>query len=186
MSRNIALGLKSVGTFCPYLQRVSPTGLRFLTSSSSTNRLSQVANQCPAMGFALANKSQFSTTTKSSQPSSSDSVKQQQARGYASIVPETSVSNGLPRSIKGRSTAIPTSTNVAGVKVVAEEKEAKVFTSGDPTNALGFAKHEVTPSTPAQNGLFDYELFYNEQLEKKHKDKSYRVSFTTLDLISFH
>lgn len=175
MSRNIVLGLKSVGGYCPYLQRVSPSGLKFLTS---TNKLNLLVNQCPAMSFALSKKS-FSTSSLSASPSSTDSKQQQQARGYASIVPEpstsTSASSGLPiKVVSGRATALPNS-STSNVKDILTSKDVmdKVFPSGRPTAALGFAKHETTPATPS---LFNYEEFYNEQLDKKHKDKSYRVS----------
>ena len=51
----------------------------------------------------------------------------------------------------------------------------RVFTAGRPTTALGFAKHTVTSHRPG----FGYEQFYTAELDKKHKDKSYRVRCTT-------
>lgn len=178
MVPNIAHQLKNFSAACPYLARASPIGLRFLATQSiqGTNRLSLLAaTQCPAMSSALAKK-QFSTSSTASVASSSSTLDAQHTRGYASIVPEPTTLNknnkaGVPRSTATKIAPVPTSSPSAGTSVDAEQIHGEVHSSGNPTNALGFAKHLTTNSTP-----FNYEEWYSAQLDKKHADKSYRVS----------
>jgi 5-aminolevulinate synthase len=63
----------------------------------------------------------------------------------------------------------------------AKEESVKAAAAGCPfhkaalaeTSASAAAENKPTSSAPASK-LFDYESFYNNELEKKHQDKSYR------------
>ena len=55
-------------------------------------------------------------------------------------------------------------------------KEGESHYEGRPTVALGFKKHiQHSP-------IFNYEGFYEAQLQKKHEDRSYRVNYTLKSL----
>ncbi|GAA5898477.1 hypothetical protein JCM6882_007788 [Rhodosporidiobolus microsporus] len=101
-------------------------------------------------------------------------------RGYASIaeVQENALRRATSTAPAGTSTAsAPAFVNPASLSAsesVGELDEAHspvdVHSAGRPTCALGFAKHRITSFRPG----FDYEAFYQSELAKKHKDKSYR------------
>jgi 5-aminolevulinate synthase len=96
-------------------------------------------------------------------------------RGYASIAAveaaalerATSPSSPQPSFVNPASIAPSAGLDGEGVRTAADQGHAQ----GRPTCALGFAKHVVTSHRPG----FDFEAFYEAELDKKHKDKSYRV-----------
>lgn len=127
---------------------------------------------------AVAPKPKTAATPVAASTSTSAAVTSTSAtRGYASIAED----KDLPKGIK----LSPTGT-VGESAVGVSEKEteqARVFYGGRPTNALGFAKHVVTSAIPKD--AFQYEEFYQTELDKKHKDKSYRVRFFHLSGLLF-
>lgn len=150
-------GLKAFGNVCPFLHRSSLGSLRSLSTQRATagNRLSLLAQtKCPLMSLAYASKALHTTSVRS----------------YASIAEQQAESLKLQREAAAAASAAGQTPGVAGE--AAEEQAEKMFPSGNPTNALGFAKHVVTSARPG----FDFETFYESELAKKHKDKSYRVS----------
>lgn len=152
-------GLKTFGNVCPFLKKTTVSGLRSLSSPATGNRLAVLAQtQCPLMSMAYASKG-FSTSAASFNT---------QVRGYASIAEQQADAAKLQR--EEAAAAASKTGQTAGVAAEAEQQTEKAH-GGRPTAALGFAKHETTSARPG----FSYESFYQSELEKKHKDKSYRV-----------
>ncbi|KAG9042343.1 mitochondrial 5-aminolevulinate synthase [Tulasnella sp. UAMH 9824] len=151
---------------CPYLGRTSVSTLRSLSTHSSrrcptVSRLSyKTAAGCPVMGPALAMR-----------------VPQlAQAAGYASVASPEEV---CPHAKKAKEAAKLAQTlsamgkseeASATLKSVKDEGEKKVGKCPFPhakaaTEAFAGANHSAK---------FNYDAFYAEELDKKHKDKSYR------------
>lgn len=184
--------LKAFGNVCPFLHRVSVPGLRALSSLTTVDGHSKLGllatTACPMMGAALANKNNsksFSTSTYSAaaqKPASapaphilSPSSAASTSRGYASIAEQQAESAKLQRAtaeeILARATSAHPSSASTPAGVAAPQTYSPQITAGRPTCGLGFAKHVVTSARPGYN----YEDFYQTELDKKHKDKSYRV-----------
>ena len=166
--------LSSIARFkasCPFLGRTKTSTLRSLCTSASArypslSQLSERAASCPVMGPALA--------VRSNQLAGSH-------RGYASVAGAADI-----QGIHAREGIFPAShpnvpSNGAGIEkcphaaaarraaeiaqALAEAKEKKA------TAAVDYSSTEASSSHV--NG-FNYESFYAEELDKKHKDKSYR------------
>lgn len=177
-------GLKAFGAVCPFLHKSTIAGLRSLSTQATPagNRLAHLAQtKCPLMSMAYAAKS-FSTSSNALvavKPAAAPAAVEQQekattfpsqVRGYASIAEQQAESSRLQRQEAAAAAAAATGQS-GGVAAEAEQQPDRTFPGGRPTNALGFAKHVVTSARPG----FDYEGFYHAELDKKHKDKSYRV-----------
>ncbi|EJD01061.1 5-aminolevulinate synthase [Fomitiporia mediterranea MF3/22] len=162
---------------CPFLGRTKTSTLRTLCSSASAryptlSQLSERAASCPVMGPALA--------IRSSQ------IAAQQSRGYASVAGIADVQNMHAREgvFPPAHPAVP-GNGAAGIEKCPHAAAAR--RAAELAQALAAAKEKkATPVATAtekkattsaniknQNG-FNYEVFYADELEKKHKDKSYR------------
>ncbi|KAI5117497.1 hypothetical protein M0805_009666 [Coniferiporia weirii] len=161
---------------CPFLGRTKTSTLRTLCTSASTryptlSQLSERAASCPVMGPALA--------LRSSQLAG-------QQRGYASVAGAADIQGMHTRegvfpaahpAVPGGSTSgIEKCPHAAAARRAAElaqalaaSKERKAASVAPVTEA----KSEVRAER-AKKASFNYEAFYAEELEKKHKDKSYR------------
>ncbi|GAA6028633.1 hypothetical protein JCM8097_007321 [Rhodosporidiobolus ruineniae] len=186
----IATGLKAFSAACPFLRTTSTSTLRSLAAQGNStltgtgNRLVALAQGgCPLMSAALAQRG-FATSSAVSNHkstiSSTPATDAQLKRGYASIAEVQE--NALRRAVDPAATLAqqPSFVNPASISSSASSGSAaaaedahdgkEVHAAGRPTCALGFAKHRVTSFRPG----FDYEAFYQSELAKKHKDKSYR------------
>ncbi|SCV70225.1 BQ2448_1619 [Microbotryum intermedium] len=187
-------GLKAFGNVCPFLHKTGLQQLRTLSTTAlpgrpQTNRLAALATtNCPLMAAAYAQKTTatssmvdgtsapFSTLSQACEPSSSG----RQSRGYASIAEQQTESEALRRQAAAEARQFKSNTTLTSRKLPGqqdllegleeEHSPKRVFHGGRPTNALGFAKHVITSARPG----FEYESFYQQELDKKHKDKSYR------------
>ncbi|PQE32061.1 5-aminolevulinate synthase protein [Rutstroemia sp. NJR-2017a WRK4] len=151
---------------CPFLKNTSPATLRSLSTTTrphaspgggSMSNLQTIAGRCPVMGKALAIQ-----TAKAGK----------MGFGGAAAMKAIRMFSGKTNSGKARlHTSRPQE---------ARALEDTVF----GRDAVPF-QHIKQPRQPAQNppvnrhdvakgGKFDYEGFYNAELDKKHKDKSYR------------
>lgn len=198
--------LKRFGQVCPFLARSSVTALRTFSTQSirgtAANRLSELAStRCPLMSVALAQRgfssvaaargsvasasasqatNQKATKGTFSSLSSSSSPISLGRRTYASITEIEDKAARTATAVPSKS-AQPSFVNPASISSSSSGAAApgdaatlpEVHSEGRPTCALGFAKHRVTSYRPGQ---FDYDSFYAAELEKKHQDKSYRVS----------
>ncbi|KIW42177.1 5-aminolevulinate synthase, mitochondrial [Exophiala oligosperma] len=145
---------------CPFLKKTSPATLRSLSTSSrqspgggTITNLQFIARRCPVMNKALAVQS-----ARLGQ------------RNYGKVATGTGVVKSLLEK------KLHTSA----------EKKASVDTNmirpaqhaPPPQKAQSFVKKPDTYAGPRPNAppapRFDYDAFYNHELEKKHKDKSYR------------
>ncbi|KAL6243257.1 hypothetical protein RBB50_009809 [Rhinocladiella similis] len=145
---------------CPFLKKTSPATLRSLSTSTrqspgggTITNLQFIARRCPVMNKALAVQS-----ARLGQ------------RNYGKVATGTGVVKSLLEK------KLHTSA----------EKKASVDTNmfrpakqaPPPQKAQSFVKKPDTYAGPRPNApptpRFDYDAFYNNELEKKHKDKSYR------------
>lgn len=181
----VVAGLKSFGNVCPFLRSSSLSSLASLSRQQvgGLNGLhAAAASGCPLMaaqlrskGFATSALQQTASTAPAAAPAASAPASAasapagiDSARGYATISELTN------EQVQGATKATKLDAELASAAgaAAAESGSERSFAAGRPTAALGFAKHNITSARPG----FNYEEFYNEQLAKKHSDKSYRVS----------
>ncbi|KAI1335758.1 tetrapyrrole biosynthesis, 5-aminolevulinic acid synthase [Xylariaceae sp. FL0016] len=157
--------LRQSKAMCPFLKKASPSTLRALSTSTrpqvspcggTISKLQLLGQRCPVMGKALA----------------------------------------IQSARTGCKMAMAGSTTVSGLRHVSNTSKAKIHTSRPqearavetpvfspresvqfPPTALGNRKTNAAapsgkPSAP--DAKFDYNGFYQGELDKKHKDKSYR------------
>lgn len=105
----------------------------------------------------------------------------QQVHGYASLAanPELDAIRKKENSFSGSgSSGCPHhADNATKPSAVADGRNAKAASSTDSPAVCPFSKAStgsLATDSNAQSPLFDYPQFYNAELEKKHKDKSYR------------
>lgn len=151
---------------CPFLRRTSATDVaRSLSGianiNDGVNRLSSLsAQRCPVIGEAL-------------------SVAQ---RGYASAADRSTIDEihrreGVPKGAQGVCPMAAAGHRAAQqASQLAQEKAAPVVPqesarAHQAQQALNAAAARVAPNS---TGKFNYEAFYTEELDKKHRDKSYR------------
>ncbi|KAK4057542.1 mitochondrial 5-aminolevulinate synthase [Microbotryomycetes sp. JL221] len=161
-------GLKQFSNVCPFLHQSTVKSLRSLstqTVAGQSNRLAYLAQtQCPLMKLAYATKS-YSTSSTSSPAHGLAATATTGVHGSAAAT--TPGSNDLGKvNSKSVSSGVPL--YARGYASIAEQQAAARV---GPTTARGKA-----PSTIERDNKpgFKYEQFYNNELDKKHKDKSYR------------
>lgn len=148
--------LRQSKAVCPFLKSASPSTLRAMSTSvkpkaspcgGTMSKLQVFAQRCPIMGKALAI---------------------QTAQSRTATIAATAIA-GI-RSFSGH---VGSKTGRAGIHT-SRSKEARPVDNPviDRHVAGHHAKHAPTPSQAV--GKFDYEGFYENELDKKHKDKSYR------------
>ncbi|KAI9844349.1 MAG: mitochondrial 5-aminolevulinate synthase [Sclerophora amabilis] len=152
--------LRQSRSMCPFLQKTSPATLRSLSSSTTRNassggstmsNLQVLARRCPIMGKALAVQSARATTNASSTAFGRVRHHSGKASLHTTGAKEArAVDMGLFRQEKG---PYPPHTT---------KSDAHKHTTRGPAPKSAVAKN------------FDYEGFYHAELDKKHKDNSYR------------
>ncbi|BDD62000.1 hypothetical protein MAP00_007006 [Monascus purpureus] len=157
--------LQQSRAMCPFLKRSSPGALRALATATrpvgggTMSNLQILARRCPVMSKALAVQSARLANTK-------------RFTMCAAGVATPMKSHKAPSSQRALHT---TSGHGASVAPGAYEKTQRQCPMGSHSQAetakLTFAAPR--PGAPV-NKPFDYNAFYNTELEKKHKDKSYR------------
>ncbi|KAH8113401.1 5-aminolevulinate synthase [Phellopilus nigrolimitatus] len=170
---------------CPFLRRTKTSTLRTLCTSASSryptlSQLSERAAGCPVMGPALAQRS--------SQLAQQPQQHGQQRAGYASVAGAADIQNihargGIfPPSHPAVPGASPASADkcphAAAARRAAELAqalaEAKEQKAGTAATTADNKAEDRTVHTDASKEGFNYDTFYADELEKKHKDKSYR------------
>ncbi|KAF9631226.1 Aminotransferase class-2 pyridoxal-phosphate binding site [Lasiodiplodia theobromae] len=154
---------------CPFLHKTSPATLRSLSTSTaahsvstgggSMSNLQLIARRCPVMGKALAVQS---------------------ARTGNTVLAGAFGGTRAYHAKVGHRARLHTSSSkeAQAVDVASVRRERVPFPqNAHPTKAAtsDVAPQKLTgkPPTP-QPAKFDYEGFYQNELDKKHKDKSYR------------
>lgn len=170
-------------TSCPYLATTKNKTLRTLSTSAHTryptiSRLTYKATKCPVMGPALVLRS----------------FQGVQAAGYASVAGRAEVEaihkkEGVHVDVNGA--GVGACPHAALANKAAREADSLTQATrvangkSNPATMAGVAAgvHAYTPASfhaaesseaSTSKGTFNYSQFYNEELDKKHKDKSYR------------
>lgn len=154
--------LGSSRAMCPFLNKTSPATLRTLSTAThqspgggTITNLQFIARRCPVMSKALAVQSARNRTTNFSTTSSA------KVGAFKSVV-----SKKLHTSAERKANVEQTPFK-ANVQAYPAPHKANPAAAKDAT----FSGPKPAPPTVPR---FDYEGFYNEELDKKHKDKSYR------------
>ncbi|KIV99676.1 5-aminolevulinic acid synthase [Verruconis gallopava] len=153
---------------CPFLKKTSPATLRSLSTTAAAHNASPggsrmsnlqlLGRRCPIMGKALAIQSARSGNAALAGAFGgvrAYHAKVDRAKFHSAATKEAQVDVGVNRSSQAKYRPPP--------QQPAVEKRAASATklpSGAPP--------------PPQAAKFDYEAFYTAELDKKHKDKSYR------------
>ncbi|EAW12535.1 5-aminolevulinic acid synthase HemA [Aspergillus clavatus NRRL 1] len=160
--------LQQSRAMCPFLKRTSPTALRSLSTATrpsmssgggTMSNLQVIARRCPIMSKALAVQS----------------ARMAGAKRFTSSA--AGVSNKTFRASPSKRSLHSTGGNGANLSPDFYKNTEKIQPDFGKVKApLGTAPATVTgprPQAPATKP-FDYNGFYEGELEKKHKDKSYR------------
>ncbi|KAM3417638.1 5-aminolevulinate synthase [Cercospora zeina] len=161
-----ALMVKS-RAMCPFLNKTSPATLRSLSTSTSVQQtapgggamsnLQTIARRCPIMGKALSVRSaQLGNTVLAGAFGGS--------RAYHSKVPRANL----------HTTADNKARAVESPRVRTEGPLYARQPGEQQTQQNTVADRYARPPLPPQSERFDYDAFYQNELDKKHKDKSYR------------
>lgn len=183
----VVAGLKSFGAVCPFLRSSSLSSLASLSRQQvgGLNGLhAAAASGCPLMaaqlrakGFATSALQLTALTPVAAAPVASAPASAAAAAGADAVRGYATVAEPTKEQVQAATQATKLDAELASAagEASAEQSGERSFLGGRPTAALGFAKHSITSARPG----FNYEEFYNDQLAKKHSDKSYRVSQNT-------
>ena len=170
---------------CPFLHRTKNTTLRSLSTSASPRFpsltvLTERATTCPVMGPALNARSQQIVAGFASVAASGDVAKIHKEQGV--FPPPGATIDMCPHASAARAAARMADDLAAAAKMKAKLAAAKKA-KAESTAAAGCPFHQKAAAEAAKPspqpravvpGLFDYESFYVNELDKKHKDSSYR------------
>ncbi|KAJ5463186.1 hypothetical protein N7475_008130 [Penicillium sp. IBT 31633x] len=163
--------LQQSRAMCPFLKRTSPTTLRTLSTATrpstspgggTMSNLQTLARRCPVMSKALAVQSARLSGTKRFTSC---------AAGVAGIQPLR-----VPTGKRALHTTGGHPASLASGGYEKTERGNPNLTNPlrpSPAAATDAAIRGPRPAAPT-NERFNYDGFYNVELEKKHKDKSYR------------
>lgn len=151
---------------CPFLSKTSPATLRAMSLSTSVqhtapgggamSNLQIIARRCPIMGKAMAIQSARGANSMLAGVFGG-------TRAYHAKVPRAKLHTRAPN--QAQAVDMPTMRNVHPPFVPPHANEA--------ASAGNKAQHGISLE-PRQPVHFDYDGFYQSELDKKHKDKSYR------------
>ncbi|KDQ64770.1 hypothetical protein JAAARDRAFT_167401 [Jaapia argillacea MUCL 33604] len=166
---------------CPFLGRTKQSTLRTLCTSTSPrfptlSRLTEKATKCPVMGPALSIRSEQMVKGYASVAGNADVQKIHEQKGVHLPDPARADISKCPHANAARAAA-RMAEDLAGAKEKAAAKKASPAKAESSTSTCPFhaaADMSKTSKKPVPSGLFDYEQFYNTELDKKHEDKSYR------------
>ncbi|KAK3302121.1 pyridoxal phosphate-dependent transferase [Chaetomium strumarium] len=165
--------LRQSKAMCPFMRKATAAGLRAMSTATpaatspcggTMSKLQVLARRCPVMGKAMAIQS----------------ARLGHAGGFPGVATKAAMST-FPGNNKTGKAKLHTSRAQEAQAVdtpVLGGREKVQLPPGIPTKQHVSASNPATAtrsSAPVSQGSkFDYEGFYNHELEKKHKDKSYR------------
>ncbi|KAF7301487.1 5-aminolevulinate synthase [Mycena indigotica] len=160
---------------CPFLKTTQTSALRTLCTSASPrfpsiSALTERATKCPVMGPALNVRGQELVAGYASVAGAGDVAQIHKEKGIT--VPAGATVEMCPHASAARAAARTASDLAAAAVNKAEAKGCPFHTAG----AQMPADHPKVPQAaakPARVG-FNYESFYENELDKKHQDNSYR------------
>ncbi|KAG2158925.1 pyridoxal phosphate-dependent transferase [Suillus bovinus] len=181
---------------CPFLGGTKTSTLRALSSTisprfSSISQLTERAASCPIMGPALVMRSTQMVAGYASVAGQADVQKIHHSKG---IFPGTSVSEAdiskCPHASAARAAARMADDLAAASTAKASEVKKEIPSTAREAAAAGCPFHRAaaaakeqpvklpdmteTQATPTTSDAYNYDKFYAAELEKKHKDQSYR------------
>lgn len=181
---------------CPFLGGTKTSTLRALSSTisprfPSISQLTERAVGCPIMGPALVMRSTQMVAGYASVAGQADVQKIHHNKG---IFPGTSVSEAdiskCPHASAARAAARMADDLAAASTAKAPEAKKEVPNTAQKAAAAGCPFHKAaaaakeqpvkaaviteTQTTPTVSDAYNYDKFYAAELEKKHKDQSYR------------
>ncbi|KAI9713383.1 MAG: mitochondrial 5-aminolevulinate synthase [Chrysothrix sp. TS-e1954] len=154
--------LRQSRAVCPFLRKTSPAQLRFLSSTNAptgvTSRLQSYGQKCPVMGPALALQS-----TK----------KIGHGKAFRAALGGVRLYNAQSNTKAGLHTAGANHAQAVDADMMRPQPEpypqaTKPTRASQDVGTMG--RPPPSPTVPK----FDYNGFYNAELDKKHADKSYR------------
>ncbi|KAL5342970.1 pyridoxal phosphate-dependent transferase [Aspergillus crustosus] len=163
--------LQQSRAMCPFLKRSSPTTLRSLATATrpstspgggTMSNLQRLARRCPVMSKALAVQSARLTGTKR----------------FTSTAAGVAASSKSSRTSPGKRALHSTGGNGANMSNEFHKETQRLHPSfsknaAKPPSGSTAAVAGRSPEAPVA-APFDYNGFYNTELQKKHQDKSYR------------
>ncbi|TFK27041.1 5-aminolevulinate synthase [Coprinopsis marcescibilis] len=174
---------------CPFLGRTKTTTLRNLSTSSSPRFpsltvLTERATKCPVMGPALNVRSKEIVAGYASVASNGDFEKIHHSKGVVpppgatvEMCPHASAARAAARMAEELAAAAAKKSKAAKHAAAhpSSATASQATAAGCPFHQKAAATTEAKPTAPVKtHGNFNYEKFYVEELDKKHKDKSYR------------
>ncbi|KAJ5906471.1 uncharacterized protein N7473_003387 [Penicillium subrubescens] len=160
--------LQQSRAMCPFLKRTAPTTLRTLstatrpsTGGGTMSNLQVLARRCPVMSKALAVQSARMSGTKRFTSSAAGIPAMKPMRAPTAGKRALHTTGGHPASL------------APGTYEKTEQVHPNIANTIRSTPATEAAVRGPRPAAPITS-RFDYDAFYNGELEKKHKDKSYR------------
>ncbi|KAJ3715610.1 5-aminolevulinate synthase [Lentinula guzmanii] len=176
---------------CPFLGRTKTSTLRSLCTSTSTrfpsiSLLTERATNCPVMGPALTVRSKEIVAGYASMAGNSDIDQIHREKGVnvpadasVEMCPHASAARAAARMADDLTKAAKKdlSSKAAAAAGCPFHKAALENTAKAATvvpHPVPAATASTSASTSAHTSAYNYESFYRDELEKKHKDKSYR------------
>lgn len=157
---------------CPFLKSTSAHVLRqySVASIDGVSRLRVRAQACPVMGPALNQR--IGEIQK---------LPLHLRKGYASVADRSTVDaihrqQGHHKRASGHS-GVPASCPHAAAGIAAAQRARELATAHNltkPALDMAYVPPPVTPAASSTGTKFQYADFYANELDKKHKDKSYR------------
>ncbi|KAK5169947.1 5-aminolevulinate synthase, mitochondrial [Oleoguttula sp. CCFEE 6159] len=148
---------------CPFLKKTSPATLRALSTSTtqhvspgggSMSNLQVTARRCPIMGKALAVQSSRGLNAALAGAYGG-------ARGYHAKVGRAKLHTSRPKEAQP-------------VEFARLRSEPAPYPHAAKPAVTRTQEQQTRPPPAPKAAKFDYEGFYHNELDKKHKDKSYR------------
>jgi 5-aminolevulinate synthase len=152
--------LRAFQVLCPYLRRTSPATLRSMATQSidGVTRLRIRAETCPVLGNALA-------VQRREYAAVADRKEIDEIHRKEGVDVRAGQGGVCPHAAAGKAAALR-------AKELADQR--KETAPVDKPTARRTSPHTSMYKASAGRGKFDYDGFYSGELEKKHKDKSYR------------
>ena len=155
---------------CPFLKKTSPATLRSLSTSTSVQHaapgggaitnLQIIARRCPVMGKALSVQS--ARTGNNALAGAFGGTRAYHAKVPPRVIPRANLHTTSDK--KAQAVDMPTSRREHAPFAPPVQQQATQRPQ---------PQHGIVPSPP-KAAKFDYDAFYEAELDKKHKDKSYR------------
>jgi hypothetical protein len=192
MDRLSVLSLSRFNAVCPYLGRTKPRTLRSLSTANSTrypsvSRLAVKATQCPVMGPVISLRSTklaagYASVAGTNSGASVADPEVHRLHEQKGIHLENATEADLdkcPHASAARHAAkVAADLSAAKNAATIKQESAAAAAAGCPFHAAAKPAAAAAPAPAAvkeeAKDKFNYESFYVSELDKKHKDASYR------------